>query len=401
MLLYQSDRHLPITENNWDAQAAETAISEILKRCLDNFSRDTFWAMPEDDWEGKIATSIYFGAMGTLWTLDYLQKYTDSELPVTNNELADLIVEQYSHSEAEYFSNYANSDGTLPSYWIGETGMLLVMTKLQPQRSEEIWEKQYSLIQGNIRNPTLEPLWGGTGTVIPALFKLEAEASDKWVKLLTAHCQFMKNAITRDDSLDCPVWIQDLYGKKRVLLGAGHGFVGNMYPFIRGIQFLPEPLAEWVLESSVETTIKTASVDGDYCNWQSSLEQDADAEKRFLVQWCHGAPGMIISLNNIPAGYSDEFDKMLLKAGELIWKAGPLTKGVGLCHGTDGNGYALLKLYTRTGDEIWLQRARAFAMHAIEQVSGRYSLWEGDPGLACLLHACITGDDRFPLLDFY
>ncbi len=32
-----------------------------------------------------------------------------------------------------------------------------------------------------------------------------------------------------------------------------------------------------------------------------------------------------------------------------------------------GNGYALLKTFERTGDERWLQRARRFAVHALEQ----------------------------------
>ena len=59
---------------------------------------------------------------------------------------------------------------------------------------------------------------------------------------------------------------------------------------------------------------------------------------------------------------------MLVAGGELTWRAGPLVKGPGLCHGTAGNGYAFLKLFERTGDELWLERARAFAMHAIEQV---------------------------------
>ena len=42
-------------------------------------------------------------------------------------------------------------------------------------------------------------------------------------------------------------------------------------------------------------------------------------------------------------------------------------KGSNLCHGTGGNGYAFLKLHRRTGDPVWLERARAFAMTAIAQ----------------------------------
>ena len=60
--------------------------------------------------------------------------------------------------------------------------------------------------------------------------------------------------------------------------------------------------------------------------------------------------------------------RLALDGGELIWRAGPLAKGPGLCHGTAGNGYAFLRLHALTGDELWLMRARRFAMHAVEQV---------------------------------
>ena len=95
---------------------------------------------------------------------------------------------------------------------------------------------------------------------------------------------------------------------------------------------------------------------------------------------------------------------MLLAGGELTWRAGPLTKGANLCHGTAGNGYAFLRLLERTGDELWLERARAFAMHAVEQVErdraehgrGRHTLWTGDPGTALYLADCLEGSGDFP-----
>jgi Lanthionine synthetase C-like protein len=53
---------------------------------------------------------------------------------------------------------------------------------------------------------------------------------------------------------------------------------------------------------------------------------------------------------------------LLTAAGEAVWAAGPLAKGSNLCHGTGGNGYAFLKLFQRTGQPHWLDRARAFAI---------------------------------------
>ena len=64
---------------------------------------------------------------------------------------------------------------------------------------------------------------------------------------------------------------------------------------------------------------------------------------------------------------SPELEALLVEGGQFTWAAGPLVKGPNLCHGTGGNGYAFLKLYRRTKDLIWLERARAFAMTAIAQ----------------------------------
>jgi Lanthionine synthetase C-like protein len=121
------------------------------------------------------------------------------------------------------------------------------------------------------------------------------------------------------------------------------------------------------------------------------------------TRWCTGAPGVL-------AGAWEYLDEELLLAGaELIWRAGPHgdEKGHGICHGTSGNGFALLKAFARTGDERWLIRARRFAVHALGQVerlraangSGRYSLWTGDVGTALFAAACLDCDARYPILD--
>jgi hypothetical protein len=119
------------------------------------------------------------------------------------------------------------------------------------------------------------------------------------------------------------------------------------------------------------------------------------------VQWCHGAPGIVSTLGDLLP------PELALGGGELTWRAGPVRKGPGLCHGTAGNGFAFLKLFALTGDERWLGRARRFAMHAIEQLGrdrerfgrGRYTLWTGDAGVALFLRACISADANFPTID--
>ena len=77
-------------------------------------------------------------------------------------------------------------------------------------------------------------------------------------------------------------------------------------------------------------------------------------------------------------------------------------KGFGICHGTAGNGYALLAAFERTGNEEWLSRARRFAVHALHQAEsgpGRFSLWTGDPGAAVFAADCLAAPGRYPILD--
>jgi hypothetical protein len=65
-------------------------------------------------------------------------------------------------------------------------------------------------------------------------------------------------------------------------------------------------------------------------------------------------------------------------------------------------------LFDRLGDELWLERARRFAMHAIRQREaarvqygrGRYNLWTGDVGLAVYLWQCHRATSGMPSLDF-
>ncbi len=118
---------------------------------------------------------------------------------------------------------------------------------------------------------------------------------------------------------------------------------------------------------------------------------------------------MVIALGALCDGSEPAFDTLMLQAGELIWLAGPLRKGAGLCHGTAGNGYALLRLFAQTQDERWLVRARAFAMHALQQSDIarqqhgdlRHSLWTGDIGVALYLRACKNVDPRFPTFQYF
>ena len=163
----------------------------------------------------------------------------------------------------------------------------------------------------------------------------------------------------------------------------------------------------WELMWGSPGTMEAARACGFDELWRESAELlwaawDEETEKA-RVQWCHGAPGIVATVG-------DHLPRDLARGGgELAWEAGPIERGPGLCHGTAGNGYAFLKLFALTGDELWRERARRFAMHAIAQVDreraalgrGRYTLRTGDVGVALYLQSCLDDDARVPTVDFW
>ena len=206
------------------------------------------------------------------------------------------------------------------------------------------------------------------------------------------------------EATKCYLWTQHLYGHEALHIGAVHGFAGNAFAVIKGWRFLsPTDQSRWA-DRLAESLRRTALWEDNCVNWPQSVVKHRPGRTAMLVQHCHGAPGIVNCFAQFPDAVLDD---LLIAAGEMTWRAGPLRKGPGLCHGTAGNGYAFLKLFRRTGDARWLDRARRFAAHAIEQHERdekaygqrRYSLWTGDLGLAIYLWNCINATDGFPTLD--
>jgi hypothetical protein len=242
-------------------------------------------------------------------------------------------------------------------------------------------EELRARIRENVRNETWELMWGSPGTILAAR---EAGFHEEWRE----SCEVLAGEWDRASGL----WTQHLYGKTRRFVGPAHGFAGNVHA-LRGA--LPDD----ALRSGVSATLRRlAVVEGSLANWPPT-----EGEGLTRLQWCHGAPGLVATLGDLMPR------DLMLAGAELTWQAGPLVKGAGLCHGTAGNGYALLRAHALTGDDAWLDRARRFAMHALEQVSrsrdaygrGRYTLFTGDVGAALFARSCLDVDPRFPTMDVW
>lgn len=249
-------------------------------------------------------------------------------------------------------------------------------------------------LPGFAGNPSLELCWGSPGTMVAALELWRSTGEERWRKAWLDSGNWLL-----DEWREC-VWVQDLYGETRRYTGAGHGFASNAFVLLAGRDLLGDRAGDVI--DRIGTVFRELAVEKDGVAQWFPLADDATGGRP--VQWCHGSPGMITSLSGLPA--DDYTDCLLVAGGELIWRAGPLTKGVGLCHGTAGNAYAFLALHARLGDERWLHRARMFAIDAANDVHrrragsgrGRYTLFTGDIGVALLLRSCLNADPAFPFL---
>lgn len=370
MRLWRDEEHEDLTDAVWDEATAEAALAGVIADA-EQAVRDGIWpGHPQDEEPGKTFRTIYLGSAGMIWGLARL----GSSFGV-QGLLEDLIA---SYREEPEFGPLAHP----PSLWMGETGLLLVAAEVGSPADDPA--RMLELIRENREHETWELMWGSPGTMLAARACGLDDAYRDSAEVLWGH---------RDQASG--LWTQTLYGRVGEILGPAHGFAGVVHA-LRGY------VQDDVLRSHVSMVLERTALHNDgLVNWPPSATPNADLAFKIRVQWCHGAPGIVATLGDLMP-----LD-LALAGAELVWRAGPLIKGPGLCHGTAGNGFTFLRLFALTGDELWLDRARRFAMHAIGQVTaerarvgrGRYTLFTGDIGVALYLRACMNGDPAFPTID--
>jgi hypothetical protein len=370
LMVWRRSEHEQLTARAWDERLARDAIEAIVSDAEAAHDQGFWPAHPRDEVaEHDRFSSLYIGSAGMIWGLWRLGSWFDASAAV------GAALDHY--RAAPDFGTEAHA----PSLWMGETGLLVVAQTVGSPLADR--ERLSDLIRRNREHPTWELMWGSPGTMLAAR---ACDLREEWEDSATALWARW------DDASD--LWTQDMYGTVKQYLGPAHGFAGNAHA-LRG------HVDAAVLRARVTRLLeRTALREDGMVNWPPSPDEPIE---KLRVQWCHGAPGIVSTLGDLIP------ESMLLGAGELIWEAGPLRKGAGLCHGTAGNGFALLRLHELTGDDRWLDRARRFAMHAIQQVDqqraevgrGRFTLWTGDIGVALYVQACLDAQADFPTIDAF
>jgi lantibiotic modifying enzyme len=434
MLLFDKNRHVSLDNKLWDPIKAQNFIVELFDETELVYSSKQFWPAHYDDvgnygknplmdlfldalktpsrydQAGKFSLmDLYMGAAGVVWGLKGLESNTYGIVKNNYLEMLDLA-ENYQKLAMNSFlekANFDNNEEYELGLLLGELGF--IVAKLKYTRNSSLIQSLVSILEKNIDNSICEYMWGSSGALAVLLAYADVIDSQVLLRLINNTLYTLENQLMDSSAFGCKIWIQNLYGSQVGCLGAVHGFAGNAHSIIKSYKYLERQTRERWSNLFRNTIRKTALKENLLANWPQSIEGDRPGRDQSLVQFCHGAPGIICCFSDLIDGSDPEFDRLMYQAGELVYAAGPLEKGANLCHGTSGNGFAFLKLFTATGNELWLERAREFAMYAIEQSNQKYqkynqrhySLWTGDIGLAFYLDACIKGNSEIPTFDTF
>jgi hypothetical protein len=394
-VLYRPEAFEPLTDDPWDEGRARAAIASIVEDADAAFDPDALW--PANEWDAWGSTpplkAVYAGAAGVAWALEALRRRGFAETQVDLVAAATRALDLWAEAPDLGTGEVQLPEPPEPSLFFAEGGVLLVAWRLSP--NEELADRLLARIRENVANESDEVMWGSPGTMLAAHAMRGWTGEERWAEAWRESAEALRARRDADG-----LWTQRLYGgRPSRSLGPAHGLVGNVHALLQ----LDDPRNDALRAETAALLAREAVVEDGLANWPALPGEALERNDQIRVQWCHGGPGIV----STAAAYLDE--ELLLAGAELIWQAGAhgAEKGAGLCHGTAGNGFALLAAFGRTGDERWLERARRFAVHALGQVEqerqeqgrGRFSLFSGDLGVALFAAACLAADPRFPIMD--
>jgi lantibiotic modifying enzyme len=389
-VLYSPDEFEPLTDEPWDDERVRAAIRAIVADADAAFDPAGLW--PANEWDAWGSTppvkDLYCGAGGVIWALDALRRGGRAETAIDLAAAIERTLELWREAPDLAAAEIELPSARESSLLCGEAGLLLVNWRLTPRA--DLAERLLQRVRENRDNEFEELLWGSPGTMLIAHAMHGWTGEQRWADAWRESAEALMGRRDEDG-----IWTQQLYGKPDRLLGPAHGLVGIVHALLQ----VGSEWSESLPRETAEVLAREVIVEDGLATWPAGAGGPLAPASGIRLQWCHGAPGMVATA----AQYVDE--ELLLAGAELTWRAGAHReeKGPGLCHGTSGNGYALLKTFERTGDELWLDRARRFAVHALAQVEaapGRYSLFTGGLGVALFAAACLDADTRFPILDW-
>ena len=287
--MIEQARHVPLRPLRWSESEAAAAIEEIVADGLEHFDAERFWpAHPLDETIRDGHTSLYFGATGVVWGIDYLGRVGAIK---TWFDFRPVLAGLLEASQAEFAKWKYAAHGSL---LLGDIAAALVVMRLDP--ASAIADLIYRRADANTTLPVRELMWGIPGSMIACCHMAAMTAEPRWRALFATQAERLLEDLEESD--DGPLWTQDLYGRHLRYLGPVHGYAGNMIALMRGWEWLTDDQRARIAEAVPRTLTANALRSELGATW-SGVVPDRDKRpadggnyanaRAWLCQHCHGA----------------------------------------------------------------------------------------------------------------
>ncbi|KAI5567876.1 hypothetical protein BDE02_13G120600 [Populus trichocarpa] len=334
--------------------------------------------------------TLYSGNLGTALLL-----YKSYQVTSNENDLF-LCLEIVKACDS---ASLASRDVT---FICGRAGACALGAVAAKHANDEALQSYYLSQLGEIklsRNHPDELLYGRSGFLWACLF-LNKHMGQGTVPSTTIRAianEIIKNGRALAKKGGSPL-MYEWYGER--YWGAAHGLAGIMNVLL-DVELKPDEFED--VKGTLKYMINNCFPSGNYSTSEEDRKRDV------LVHWCHGAPGIALTLVKAVKVFGDkEFLEAAINAAEVVWNRG-LLKRVGICHGISGNAYVFLSLYQLTGNIEFLYKAKAFTCFLLDRAhklisagemhggDSPYSMFEGMGGMAYLFLDMIDPSKaRFP-----
>ena len=159
-------RHVPLRPVPWDPSDIATAIEEIVLDALGHFDNEGFWpAHPLDELRRGGNSSVYLGASGVIWALDYLWRAGATKSHRDFRPVLSQLLER-TGLEMQSFGDYAKHGSLL----CGDLGTALVIMRLAPTLA--IADIVHARVTANMELLVRELMWAYQARCLPAFIWL-------------------------------------------------------------------------------------------------------------------------------------------------------------------------------------------------------------------------------------
>lgn len=233
-MLFIPERHTTITDVKWSKDLAKDYIISLINTTENLFQAERLWPvhpdLQKDNGISQPITSLWFGAAGTLWALNQLNKSYPVNLQRYMPYLEQLTLLQSAWIK-EMASEFIPTDST--GYLLGSLGSNFVKWIYTGNHLTQLHQDAIA----NLHHPANALMWGASGSMIVALEMYKSNQQQEWLNLYKMGVTHLLSNYYQDDAKQCYVWQQDLYGSKAIILGLVHGFAGNAYALLKGHKY--------------------------------------------------------------------------------------------------------------------------------------------------------------------